>query len=279
MHFTHLQTTPTSTLLHIFNTAFADYYLPFHLTEAQLLAKMRADKNSPALSVGAFDGDRLVGFILHGVDTVNGQRTVYNGGTGVIPEYRGQGSTARMYAHAIPLLKDQGVDRVILEVISQNAPAIKSYERSGFKALREVACFKGEVQLQRYNDRVEVQELDTLNWQALLPFADVLPTWQNATHVLDAAQADLKALGAFLHGQLVGYLIAHPTNQRLHQIAVHPEHRRQGTGQALLHAWAQKFGHTLSIINVDKRAQHVTGFLTSVGLEVFIEQVEMELEL
>ena len=143
MHFTHLQSTPTSTLLHTFNTAFADYYLPFHLTEAQLLAKMRADKNSPALSVGAFDGDRLVGFMLHGVDTVNGRRTVYNGGTGVLPEYRGQGLTAQMYAQAIPVLKAKGIDRVILEVISQNVPAIKSYERSGSQALREVACFKG----------------------------------------------------------------------------------------------------------------------------------------
>ncbi|MGC6533812.1 MAG: GNAT family N-acetyltransferase [Flavobacteriales bacterium] len=40
-------------------------------------------------------------------------------------------------------------------------------------------------------------------------------------------------LGAFLEGQHVGYLITHPTNQRLHQIAVHPEHRRQDIAQAL----------------------------------------------
>ncbi len=197
----------------------------------------------------------------------------------MIPEYRGQGLTAQMYAHAIPVLKAHGVDRVILEVISQNIPAIKSYERSGFQALREEACFKGEVQLKRYNAQVEVRELDALDWPTLLPSADVLPTWQNAPHVLDATQADLKVLGAFLEGQHVGYLIAHPTNQRTHQIAVHPEHRRQGIAQALLHFWTQKFGHTLSIINVDKRAQHVMEFLTSVGLEVFIEQVEMELEL
>lgn len=184
MHFTHLQSTPSSTLLHTFNTAFADYYLPFHLTGAQLLAKMRADKNSPALSVGAFDGDRLVGFMLHGVDTVNGRRTVYNGGTGVLPEYRGQGLTAQMYAHAIPVLKAHGVDRGILEVVSQNIPAIKSYERSGFQALREVACFKGEVQLKRYNAQVEVRELDALDWPTLLPFPDVLPTSQNAPHCI-----------------------------------------------------------------------------------------------
>lgn len=30
---------------------------------------------------------------------------------------------------------------------------------------------------------------------------------------------------------------------------------------------------------MDKRAQRVMGFLTSVGLEAFIEQVEIELEL
>ena len=50
------------------------------------------------------------------------------------PEYRKQGIAHTLLAHAISLLP-RGIDSVILEVRSQNTPAISLYEKMGFAVL------------------------------------------------------------------------------------------------------------------------------------------------
>ena len=86
----------------VFNTSFADYFIPFKLSEEQLLSKMQVDKVTLELSVGAFDKGKLVAFILHGFDIIGNTKTVYNGGTGVVPKARGHGLTQRMYQFILP---------------------------------------------------------------------------------------------------------------------------------------------------------------------------------
>ena len=48
-----------------FNQAFADYPLPFHLTEEELKARLRASCVDKELSYGAFFNGKLIGFILN----------------------------------------------------------------------------------------------------------------------------------------------------------------------------------------------------------------------
>ena len=93
----------------VFNEAFQDYFIPLAFTEVTMRAKMRSEGIDFAYSIGAFENDKLVGFILHGYDIIDGVKTIYNGGTGVIASHRGKGLTAAMYEYCIPLLLQQGI--------------------------------------------------------------------------------------------------------------------------------------------------------------------------
>jgi len=64
---------------------------------------MKSDKINLSYSVGCLEADKLVGFILHGFNMINGNKVLYNGSTGVVPESRGQRLTKKMYKFLIPI--------------------------------------------------------------------------------------------------------------------------------------------------------------------------------
>lgn len=127
-------------LLDCFNLAFSDYLIPMKLTLEQLETKLKTENINREVSVGAFKEKKLVGFVLHGDRNFGKIRRAYNGGTGVIPAERGHGLTKRMYDFILPILESNAFEEVVLEVISNNIPAIKSYQKIGFKPIRNLSC-------------------------------------------------------------------------------------------------------------------------------------------
>ena len=63
------------------------------------------------------------------------------------------------------------------------------------------------------------------------------------------------------------------------QFAVHPAHRRQGLGTALFSFIASETAEALSVINADERSETCAAFLPAIGLQAFISQYEMALDL
>lgn len=274
-----LEETDLAQILTVFNTSFSDYFIPFKLTKEQLVAKMTADKTDLTVSVGVFEKGNLVAFILHGFDTINNQKVLYNGGTGVIPKKRGLGLTKQMYLFIVPRLVKKGIHKIVLEVIDKNIQAIKSYKKSGFKKIRELACYKGNVDIIKKNENIEIKELQSYNWELLESFWDIHPTWQNSNHVINKLKRDTISLGAYIKNQLVGYIIYNPTSKRIHQIAIHKNVRKKGIASTLIHKLTDEYGDTLSVINVDKESKSVNQFFNKIGLENSLEQLEMELVL
>jgi ribosomal protein S18 acetylase RimI-like enzyme len=247
------------------------------LTKEQLATKMIADKTDLELSVGVFENQKLIAFILHGSDTTNNQKIVYNGGTGVIPEKRGSGLTKQMYMFNLPDLEKNGVEKIVLEVVSNNIPAIKSYKKIGFRTTRELVCFKGNFQTSKSNIEAEIKELKNYQWSILESFWDVNTTWQNSKNAMSRMKGDNDSLGAYINNQLVGYIIYTAKSNRIQQLAVHKDFRKLGIASKLIAQMTQKYGSSFSVINVDKNAKNITSFFNSVGFENYIEQLEMEL--
>jgi ribosomal protein S18 acetylase RimI-like enzyme len=278
MEFNTLKGIETKDILHVFNESFSDYFIPFQLTEEQLDSKMLADKVNLNLSVGVFENGNLIAFILHGFDKINSEKIIYNAGTGVIPKKRGSGFTKQMYHFILPVLKEKGINKLFLEVIAENIQAIKSYEKSGYKIERELSCYKGEISISNINNNLEINKLQDYNWNLMQSFWDISPTWQNSNNVVNELRNTNISLGAYIKNQLVGYIIYNPNNKRLQQIAINKNFRQRKIASTLMWKLIEKYGNTFSIINVDKSSKSVNTFLTKIGFEKNLEQLEMKLQ-
>jgi len=261
-------------LLQTINGAFKDYIVPFQLDIEQLRQKISMEDIQLTWSVAAFAENKLVAFMMHGLREIDRQLVVYNGGTGVLPEFRGHGLVGKMYHYLIPFFKENKVRQVVLEAIESNGAAIRAYEKSGFSINRKLLCFSGVIQPVRVSDVARIQPLSNFSWQEFQSFWDILPSWQSAAKSMDRLQPS--ALGAYIDDKLAGYILFNPGNKRIYQVAVAREYRRKGIGTQLFQALKEEMpAEKISFNNVDAKAEDVKLFLEKQGLVNGINQVEM----
>jgi ribosomal protein S18 acetylase RimI-like enzyme len=265
-----------------FNAAFSDYFLPIVFTKEQLEDKFINEGGRLDLSVGVFEDNKLVAFILHFSTVANGGIVVYNGGTGVTPNYRGNHLTLKMYAFIMPKLLANKVDKTVLEVLTINLPAIKIYQNQGFSIVRELNCFKGKLSEIKQKEAIrnyEVVKLKELDWKILQSFWDYPPTWQNSIPVMDKLLAQNMCLGITQNDTIRGYVIYNPKIRRIHHLAVDKNFRNRGLGSHLLNAIFKIEKEEISFLNIDSRNKVFTSLLEKMGFNNYTNQYEMELKL
>lgn len=255
-------------VVNCFKESFSDYVVPFSLTAPQLREICARRAVIFELSVGAFDGGRLVGFTLNGFD---GQ-TAYDSGTGVVPSHRRQGLARDMMQFVLPRLRDAGARRYLLEVIETNTRAVALYESLGFTTTRPLTCWKYATGA---SAGAVIRPIDA-GWQSFDSFRDVAPSWQNSEVSIRRARDPRVILGAFEGDLLTGYAIVFSQTHDLAQLAVRRTHRRRGIGSALLDRAAAEAEGTMRILNVDARDAGIDAFLRARGADQFIRQREME---
>ncbi|HEX9459564.1 MAG TPA: GNAT family N-acetyltransferase [Thermoanaerobaculia bacterium] len=255
-----------------FNEAFSDYAVSFTMTAPQL-GEINARRAVVfELSVGAFDGGRLVGFTLNGFDG----ETAYDSGTGVVPSHRRQGLARGMITFMLPRLRDAGARRYLLEVIETNTRAVALYQSLGFTTTRPLTCWKRETgnAVSEVAIRPAIGPIDA-DWDLFASFLDAAPAWQNSEASIRRARDPRVILGAFDGDLLAGFAIVFPLTHDLAQLAVRRTHRRRGIGAALLDRAAVKAEGMVRILNVDARDEGIGAFLRASGAEQFIRQSEM----
>jgi GNAT superfamily N-acetyltransferase len=104
-----------------------------------------------AFSVLAFDGDKPVGLIncIEGFSTFACKPLVNVHDVVVLPSHRGQRVAQRMFAQVEQEARKRGACKLTLEVLSGNAPALRSYEREGFIGYQLDPAFGHAVFLQK----------------------------------------------------------------------------------------------------------------------------------
>lgn len=267
-------------LNHTFNQAFSDYVLPMHVTVQQLAENIRRDGIDFRYSVGAFEESQLVGFVLQSLGDWNGVKTIYNGGTGVIPAYRGNRITSRCYDYIIPRLQAVGTQQCLLEVIATNQVAIRTYQAIGFEQSRTFTCYKAELKDIPFMGGnqlagIEIKEMSVPDWQQVRQFWDYTPSWQYSIPSIHRLIGKISFLGAFDQGQLVGYAAIIRSTNRIAQFAVAESHRGQGIGQGLIYQLAKNASGPLVAINVDESSTGANKFLRASGFTSFVRQLEM----
>lgn len=264
-----------------FLEAFSDYHISFQLTTQQLERHITLNAVNLDHSIGCFAGDRLVGFTLNGFGDWGGKSTIYDAGTGVVPDYRRRGLSEAMFEMVFPMCAERDIEQCLLEVITKNERAVKLYEKLGFYTNRTLVLLENADAIKVHGMArevpVEIRDITKPNWALLQTFWDGDTSWQNSVDAVERS-IDIKTiLGAFIDDVCVGYIVFSANMGRVAQMAVSKEHRGQGVGSKLLLGMADRSGDAESyqIINVDENLTDALKFFSNRGFGELLSQYEM----
>lgn len=268
MTINHLSQVSDQAIVTCLLEAFEGYFVPLPADVAYWSQRFRHARVDKQFSWGVFDKGRLVGFIINAIDQDKGMYTAYNTGTGVIPDYRGHRLVDKMYAWGLPQLKQQGVSRCTLEVIVQNAKAIKVYERIGFTITERMKCYKGE--LPNMTEGL-VKECPL---ESVCHNADDHYSWDNTGKTVVKASQVYKAFYTYRHQnaeQASGYFIINPQNGYIAQVETLDGH------WDTVFAGLSQIATSIRINNILDTRRELNHFLVKTGIENTIDQFKMEL--
>ena len=270
-----------------FREAFSDYGVDVSYMTEEVI-RNRSIKNGIDfdLSIGAWDGDHLVGFTLVGRDEWNNEVSAFDIMTGIIKPFRGLGIANAMFEKILPVAREKNVRNFVLEVIQDNKPAIKAYEKSGFAISRALNCYgakpeeikKHNVNLPNYS----IEPVDRSHLETAKSFTDWNPSWENSFNSLNRIPDQLTLLGAFRYNRLLGILAYYPLIKWINLLAVHRSYRGEGVASALLASLLGQLNGSaeeLKVINVDGGDERMSAFLLGKGFKPIISQYEMKLSI
>lgn len=266
-------------LFEVFNKAFSDYDLHVYLTEQQFRNHLALNSVDLRDSVGVFVDGTLSGFTLNGSGDWRGMPTVYDAGTGVLPEFRRRGIGLYMFEEMMPIFIARGMKQVLLEVIQTNHRAIGLYLKLGFTTVRELSLLEevNGLNFDHPNQDVVIGSAFEPDWEVFSTFWDGEPSWQNTIDAMERSRSNKELLTARIDGRIVGYVIFSTKVGRVAQIAVSREMRRKGIGTRILLEMAKRTddGRRMSIINVDTQLEDDIKFFNNRGFIEKMRQFEM----
>jgi len=247
-----------------FNDAFSDYDIPANYSVEYLTNLVTRRGYRPDLAVGAFDGDRLVGFVFNCLDG----DAAYNSGTGVVRSHRRLGIARELMERSIETLPAK---RSILEAIESNYRAIALYRSLGFEEARRFQCWTYALPMEDRRPRLSTaRELANADLEAIAANADMPLSWQNSLASIRRAREPYVVLG-----DDDGAIVFFPATGDVPLIAVRRDARRQGIGSRLLAAAASRSAKALRIMNIDVREEGFAAFMSAAGATPLVRQLEM----
>jgi len=275
-----LERTSLETLHKAFVEAFSDYQVKIDLPFWKFEQMLQRKGFNPEVSIGAFENDKVVGFVLNGVRLWNGKVTVYDVGTGIIGEYRRQGLTSDMLLHIKKLLKDKKVEQYLLEVLKENQAAIQLYQKQGFTVEREFSCFQLNKDEFIPIATCKVEKAANIDFDQLEEFWDFKPSWQNSMESICSIPEAFSYIVAKVDETIVGYGVIDKRTGDIPQIAVNKDYRGNGIASSILTTLLENTeSENISVLNVEAPFEPVEKYLEKAGFEFEVGQYEMLLKL
>ncbi|MGE0019871.1 MAG: GNAT family N-acetyltransferase [Draconibacterium sp.] len=277
-----LSGTPVEKIHEAFIDAFSEYEVPIDMPLNKLQEMMVTRDLNPDWSVGCFDGDLLVGFILTGYRKINGQKVCYDGGTGVIKAYQRKGIGEMLLKELLLILRKEQVHQFVLEVLENNTPAIKLYQNHGFAKTRKLECFEiGKNELRPVPDRSF--GITVTNPATLFQYEELYrlypPTWQNENQSVMNVSESYTCVSLSCTSKILGYGFIHKTKGDIPQIGILEEWKHWGL-EAHLIAELAKHTESEKIIVLNVEAENYLGeTLNKLGFRNSVNQWEMALKM
>ncbi|TYC63299.1 GNAT family N-acetyltransferase [Rhodobacterales bacterium] len=262
------------------NSAFSDYVVPLHLSDASFRDFQVQRGFSAAHSHVALADGEIAAFWFSGEPRANYGNRAYTLSVGTVPSYRRKGLAGRLLKATRDSLGRAGASGMQLEVISTNTGAVETYARFGFEHARRLRVCS----VPRATSPPDMAANLTLHSIGLtdLPeettdFFDTDPTPQNSRAALAALAPDIRLVSLRSDNELYGWAASYKDGA-IAQIGVRKDARRQGLGRILLEAVAERVGlENLTFVNVDESAASLNGFLDRMGAKTLLMQSEMRL--
>ncbi len=220
-------TVPGARLIALLNDAYADYFVPIHLGLVQFRKMCRQEDIDLKKSVVAMADGALAGLALLSVREAEG----WISGVGVRRAWRRQGIAAKILAYIQEVAKASGLQKLWLEVLTQNEAGLALYKRMGFRWQRDLLVLSleaGQIALAERPCNVSAVTARTaLGFYAA--FHEVRAPWQRTLRSLQHHARDLRGLGYWAGQDLAGYLLYEPndSNYAIYDLAVHPDAARR----------------------------------------------------
>lgn len=258
-------------ILDCFLKAFENYYVKMPTDKEYYQQRWDAAKVDFNLSYGMFDQEKLVGFIIHAVDTRFDVPTAFNTGTGVIPAYRGKRIVKSIYDFALLDLQKNGIEKSTLEVITKNEKAIRAYKGVGFEICKEYKCYSGKLKSEG-DSQIQLQKKSTkdYHWDKLPNQKSYSWDFQKETII----ERNYELYEVIFNNEAESYFIIHPENKYVAQFDVFSTDKK--SWNRLFNAIGQVM-EEVKIINVDKRLTDKIDHIHFWELKNTVDQYEMEL--
>ncbi len=269
----NLGNTDFDTIFESFLLAFHNYFVAVPTDSNYYKERWKAAKVDFNFSYGMFDGEKLVGFVIHAIDHRDGKLTAFNTGTGVIPDYRGQKIVQSIYEHAFSDLKRIGITNCVLEVITKNEKAIRSYTGIGFKTYRTFKCFKGIIDLENIETvTLKEIELEKVDW-ANIPNQHFY-SWDHQKESI--LRSNYRFFHVLTKTLPESFFIIQPNTGYLVQFDLLSKGKDVWNR---LFSGIRQISSTVKINNVDERLTRKLEQLSAIGLVNTIDQYEMRMEI
>ncbi len=280
MEFRTLEKTPIETIRTAFCLAFSDYEVPVNISLETLNEMITERDLIMSLSVGCFVGELLVGFILCGYREDASGPKLYDGGTGVIPSYRGKRIASSMLDWILSEEKFQSIERFILEVLEHNTRAQNLYQSAQFSISRFFRCYRIEKEQVPHSSlpanwkviSMDRNQFSSLHHEAWYPYP---PSWQNDVPSILNTWDRREALVLEIDGSMAGYGIIHREKGSIAQLSIPTGLHDRLSWDILIDALARRTdSQMLSIINVESESS-VDYLCRTRNWENHINQYEM----
>ena len=147
---------PLPDLINFLNRGFEDYFVPIQFNMAAFLNMLRKDGIDLTISRVLSMDDQPSGIAL--IARRGTLRASRLAAMGIAKETRGKGAGSWFMDELINEAHQRGDHEMVLEVIEQNEPAVKLYQKSGFQSVRRLIGFiRNEAE---ESERSDLHEID-----------------------------------------------------------------------------------------------------------------------
>jgi GNAT superfamily N-acetyltransferase len=165
------------------NRGFEGYFVKMEMTPELFFNRLVNEGLSLRHSLIGYDGDEPVAIVLNGIRIIDGKKTVWNGGTGVAPVYRGKGVSSLLMEETLKVYTEEGIEVATLEAIKNNEKAIRLYQKAGYEITDTLVYLTGTPEIKPHAGIISSQTIRPEQLAKLPIYKENVPwqcQWQSA---------------------------------------------------------------------------------------------------